>query len=101
MKVKVSNPMVKFLNAHINGMKFVLEKYTVDNYRITVDYDLFRNETDYNTKTGLMSTIKVLYPNEYYAMPYYLTTRELNKLFLMSDHTAAGFIKEIRAAVEI
>ena len=101
MKVMVSNPMVKLLNDHISGVIFSLEKYSRETYERFVDFDLFSNMNDYNSAKGIFKVIKVSYPTEYCAMPGYLTTRELNKIFTHSDHTMSGFIKSVKSQVEI
>ena len=101
MKVKVSNPMVKFLNTHIDGMKFSLEKMTEAAYRMQVDIDTYIHEADYSIRTGMFSVIKIIYPDDFYAMPGYLTTKDLNRIFTRSDHTAEGFIKAVLSDIEI
>lgn len=78
-----------------------IEKYTPDNYRLFVDTDIFYNMPDYSGKTGLFKALKVSYPADYYAMPCYLTTRILNKIFLSSDRTQDGFIKAVNDYVMI
>ena len=101
MKVMVSNPMVKLLNDHISGVVFSLEKYSREIYEKYVDYDLFSNINDYNSTKGVFKVIKISYPAEFCAMPGYLTTRELNKIFSYSDHTMTGFIEAVKNQVEI
>lgn len=56
---------------------------------------------DYNSKTGLYSVIKITYAPGCYAMPRYLTTRELNAIFRDSDKTADGFFQELADAIAI
>ena len=101
MKVKATKAMTKYLNDHIENITFTLEKLTEAAYRMQVDIDTYLNEIDYSIKTGLFSVIKVSYPGEYYAMPRYLTTKDLNRIFARSDHTAEGFIKAVLSDIEI
>lgn len=101
MKVRVSNPMRKYLQEQIPEYKFYLLKMGIDQYRISVDLDIFENESDYSPEKNEMKVLQIVYPSEYYAMPAYLTTRQLNRLFTMSDHTAAGFIEEVRKKIEV
>ena len=101
MRVMVSVPMVKFIKKALPEYAVSLEKYSMDQYRAYVDYDVLSNETDWNYETSRFKVIRIGYPANYYAMPRYLTTRELNKIFSRSDKTADGFISEIRAAIEI
>lgn len=101
MKVKVSYPMTKLLNDQISGVIFSLEKYTGELYERFVDFDLFAHTADYDSKKGVFKVIKVNYPADCFAMPGYLTTKDLNRIFSNSDHTMTGFIKAVKDQIEI
>lgn len=100
MKVKVTNVFRKFLQEQISGYNFRLIELDVENYRMIIDYDLYSWE-DFNAAKRTMKAIKVIYPADCYAMPRYLSTRELNEIFSRSDRTAAGFIEAIKQEIEI
>lgn len=98
MQVKVSKVMEKFINqnvAHVCGCRCHLVKMSVQSYEYNVDYNAIRNEIDYNPKTGNMQALLIEYDPNYYAMPKYLTTRDLTRIFRGTDKTASGFIKEL------
>ena len=61
----------------------------------------WENETDWNATTGKMRVIKVLYPDEWYAMPRYLTTKDLQRLAYESDRTYDGFMNTVLKDIEI
>lgn len=101
MKVKVSNPMYKAIKNALPSYKITLEKLTPEQYERNIDFDLFRNTSDYSYKTGLFSVIKITYPAEYYAMPRYITTRDLTAVFRNSDKTFTSFIEELKSYIAI
>ena len=95
MKVKATTPMSKLINEIMAGCRVTLEKMKPEQYKITVDYDLFRNEADYNATTGLFQVVRIEYPADYYASPAYITTRDLVKVYRASDGTFDGFKRAI------
>lgn len=104
MKVKVTNVMVRFLNAHLSGKNytFYLEKLTPEQYERYVDYDLFKHENDFNIKTSKLNVIRVVYPEEFYACDRYLTTNDLIKCFHnCKQKTASEFINKVFYSIEI
>ena len=48
MFVKVSNPMIKAMKKAMPEYSFKLLELTPESYQLKVDYDLFRNESDFN-----------------------------------------------------
>lgn len=58
-------------------------------------------EYDYNFTTGKYRVIKILYPNDYYACPQYLTTTLLLKLARNIHGDADLFYKNIITEIEI
>jgi len=97
MKVKVTNTMLKAIR-EISGcyMKANLVKFSPDEYAVKVDYDLFRNEQDFDYKTGMFKAIRIDYAPELYAVPRYITTRDLVQAFRGSDKTYTGFLQAVK-----
>lgn len=106
MKVQATRVMANALNkgAREHGKAYAFRHITVtpQEYERYIDSDLFTAEDygDYNASTGKLRAIKVVYPDEYYAMPRYLTTRALNREFVSGD-TAESYIKRVLESVEI
>ena len=48
MIVKVSNPMIKAMKKAMPKFRFNLLELNPESYQLKVDYDLFRNESDFN-----------------------------------------------------
>lgn len=105
MKVKATNPMTKLINNYFisigSDYRATLEKLTPEQFERVVDFDLFRNTTDYNANTRKFQAIRISYPAGYYALDKYITTRELLTAFRESDKTAAGFLKNLYKIIEI
>ena len=101
MLVKATNPMTKLLNANFPAYTFRLEKFTLEQFKIFVDVDIFSHENDYNPTTNKIQAIKIIYPDQFYSLPRYITTNDLLKAFRRSDKTMTGFIQAIRDEIEI
>lgn len=104
MKVKVSKTMVKFLNDNLlksKGYKAVFNEMNTNQYSFYVSYEIMDHENDYNYNTAKMKSIKILYPDDYYAVPRFLTTNDLVKIFKNSDKTVQGFLNELWNEIEI
>lgn len=101
MQIKASNPMLKALKENIPKYVFKLEKFTIDQFRLFVDVDVWKNDKDYNPATGKMQVIKVIYPDNYYCCPRYLTTYELVDIFRRSNRTFQGFMDEVKRELEV
>ena len=101
MIVKVSNPMTQFIREALNGIadNVRIVKLSADEYGRIVDYDLIRHTDDWNGQT--FKAIRVSYPAECYAMPVYITTRDLVTTFHESDGSAAGFTRKIQSQYAI
>ena len=104
MKVQVSKTMVKALNQYAKTIRAPFEFYyssaPTDYYRAHICYDPFLNEYDFNFETGEFKYITVRYDCELCAIPQYLSTRELNKIFYRGD-TAETFFKRVCDYVSI
>ena len=85
MRIKISQTMVKFIkNTLPKDHDVKLVKLTPKEYGWQVHYDgEYHAEQygDYDYKTGLCKAIKILYPADYYAMPNYITTKDLKDYY--------------------
>lgn len=99
MKIEVTKKMVNVLNkaAKESGaeMKFIFETMTERAYSIYVN--ALASGRDYDYEKGVFKVIKVLYPDEYYAMPNYLATEDLEKLYRNGDDLNAYTARVINA----
>lgn len=98
LKVKVSNPMAKAIKTALNGIAFDVEigKMNIELYQALVDYDALNHTEDWDAKANKLKVIRIEYPADCYAMPTYITTKDLTRIFRNSDHTYNGFMNEIR-----
>lgn len=106
MIVKVSKTMVKFLkeNSKFKSIyDFSYEEIDPTRYQWYVDSDLLNNEIDWNDKTGKMKYIRIKYPDEYYACPKCITTRNLNNCIkeFKGKLSAEDFITAFDSMIEI
>ena len=97
LNIKVTNPMVRALKKIMPNYKIALVKLTKEQYSCLVDYDVYRNEVDYDWKTCMFKAIQIIYPPEDYACDKYLTTRDLSYCLKQSDKTLKGFLNEVSA----
>lgn len=85
MKCKVTNKMVEVLKEALpKDYEVKLLKLTPDEYKRFVHYDglYFADEVgDYDYKNNLCKVIKILYPADFYAMPAYITTKDLREYY--------------------
>lgn len=105
MKVLATKTMTREINKalHANGEKMRAEYVTMSRraFSFYVDSDIWENERDYMPDTDEMRAIKILYPHEYYAMPQYLTSAELVRIFQKSDKTFDGFMDAVIESIQI
>ena len=101
MFVKVSNPMIKAMKKAMPEYSFKLLELTPESYQLKVDYDLFRNESDFNIDKHIFKVIQIIYPPEYYALPRYITTRDLRRTYKNSDGSYDDFINELIKDCEV
>jgi hypothetical protein len=64
-------------------------------YKMLVDYDIYTGTGDYDYKTDTYKVIEIIYPAEYYAMPTYINTETLKRIYKNSDKTFQGFKTEL------
>ena len=102
MKIKVSKVFAK----HIEK---VLPEYTVrvielsdESYQALVGESVYTAEQwgDFNEKTRATKVIEIQYPAEYYALPRYLSTYEINQIF-KGINTIEGLNTEIVNALSL
>lgn len=88
MKVKVSNPMAKAIAKAMNerGIKFdecKVRKFSERSYVLSVagTYGMFdaRDNGDYDYVKEEYKAIQIVWPYDYYAMPTYITTKDLSR----------------------
>lgn len=109
MKVKVSKVFADFINKTAKELGFKAEASVVTmserGYRLNVGLDAAldaEDNGDYDWAEDEYKVIKVLYPEEYYAMPTYLTTASLTKEFRRRGVTTEAELKEmVKEMVEI
>lgn len=91
IKVMVSNPMLKIMRAALPDYSVSLEKMNQDVYRTRVNYDLFTALQDLDNRTGRIKVFRIAYPADFYAIPMYITTQDLTKIFRNSDGSFQSF----------
>lgn len=109
MKVKVSKVFADFINktAKELGIKCEAQVVTMSErgYRLNVGLDAMldaQDTGDYDWAEDEYKVIKVLYTEEYYAMPTYLTTASLTKEFRRRGVNTDAELKEmVKEMVEI
>ncbi len=102
MRVQATKTMAKAINDY-TGKKTFSARYVemnTDNYKFYVG-SFFDNIMDYNSAKGVMVAIEITYPAEYYAMPRFLTTKDLDRAFRESDRTFEGFMDRVKEECEI
>ena len=101
MKIKVSKVFADFINKTAKELGFEVSAKVVElsenMYRLHVSYDIFRAEDfgDYNYNTGKYKAIKILYPENYFACPNYLTTYQLTQEFKRNNVSTISELKEM------
>lgn len=85
MKIKVSKVFAKHIEKvlDIEGYKVEVTELTDDQYQALVGESVYTAEQwgDFNYKTRATKAIRIEYPEDYYALPRYLSTREINQMF--------------------
>lgn len=104
MQVKVSKTMAKSINSYFNdnGISYRAEviEMAPRSYDVYVGNSVM-NDEDFDMETNMMKVIIIDYPSEYYAMPRYLSTRELRSIYYNSNRTMNGFMDELFEEIEI
>lgn len=85
MKVKVTNPMVQLIkdalpkDHQVKLIKLDPRQYGWQVHHNGADYAESVGDYDYNT--GLCKAIQIIYPPDFYAMPAYVTTKDLKDYY--------------------
>lgn len=106
MRVQISKTLTNWLNNQFKQHNIPYKAiYTTMTRR---DYDILVGDTsmdtliyDYDFFTQQYKTIKILYPDNYYACPQYLTTRQLIHLAQNINRSEEKFFNNIRQEIEI
>lgn len=103
MIVKVSKLMTSAIRKAIKpyGYSVSLEKVASAIYQQHIDYDLFAHEKDYEASSNSFRVIKVVYPENLYAMNRYITSNDLISIYNKSDKSYDGFMTEVVKAIEV
>lgn len=101
MFIKVSNPMIKVMKKAIPEYRFKIITLSPESYELHIDFDLMRNTSDFDWNKRVFKAIQVLYPPERYALPRYITTRDLHRIYKSSDGTIEDFITELKKDIEV
>ena len=106
MKVIVSKVMAAAIQKEIAAGNFpwiesaqYIEMTRGNYYRYVGD--VWRHEIDYDYKKIMMKVILITYPVDYYAIPRYITTRDLSQAFQESGGSYDGFFKALYKIIEI
>ena len=100
MVVKVSKKMAKQLQKEFKEYKIEYQEMTEQVYSYCVDINSFNHDNDYDFITNKFKVLKVIYPSSFYALPKYLTTNDLLRLFLKSNKTYKSFIAKVKNEIE-
>lgn len=102
LTIKATRAMAKEIAKRIkSGYSVSFERFTYDEYTRFVSIYPEREMDDYNASTGKFSAIKILYPDEYYACPLFLTTNDLITIYNNSDKTFNDFFRTLNDEIEI
>lgn len=109
MKIKVSKAMANFINksSKVWGFKGVASvvEMTERGYALNLGSCAVWDAEmtgDYDYNTGMFKAIKILYPEEYYACPKYISTQNLtDELRRRGVKDEEGLAKMIRDMIEI
>jgi hypothetical protein len=99
----VTKKMTAAINKAIRpaGMKAEYIELDARDYILQVSYEPLRHQEDYRPGRLKYAAIRITYPDTYYAMPQYLTTRDLLSCYRMSDKTLNGYLHQVQEAISI
>lgn len=104
MKIKATKAMANFLKKSVNlecVHSIKLLAMDAEEYKSYVDFDMLAHIDDYDYGTLKFKVIQVNYKIECYAIPKYLTTKDLLRCYKHSNGTAEDFVNEICKEIEI
>lgn len=102
MKIKVSKVFAKHLASQLEDYEVKVVELTDDEYQALVGESVYEAEGwgDFNQKTRATKAIQISYPDDHYALPRYLSTKEIHHTF-KGITTIEGLNTEIRNALTI
>ena len=100
--VQVSKAMTRAIDRTIRpaGMRAEYIELSPRDYALRVDC-MNDNRHDARPERGTVAAIRITYPASYYAMPQYLTTRELIRLYKEAERWNVDFFEHVAAAVAV
>ena len=106
LKIKATKSMADAINEffrqkNLYGYSAKVERLNELQFAISVDPNIYMHECDYSEKTELFTVLKISYSAEYYAIPKYLTSYSLLRIYRRSDKTFNGFFNKLFEEIEI
>lgn len=104
MQIKITNKMVQMLKKALPDYDFKIVKLNRREYATMVHYDIFTamDHGDYDYANDIYKAIRVLYPANYYALPNYITSKELKELVKNNNvNNSDDLLRELKNAYEI
>ena len=99
-KLKCTKALATLLNKNTpNDYYITLEKLTPNQYALCVDTDIYNHDNDFNATTNTFNVLKVNYQHDYYALPRYITTNDLRKIYFNAPYS--NFFREFEKYIEI
>lgn len=100
MQLRITKKLAKLLDKN-SPYDIVYGEMDHSLYGAYVDYNYSSYAYDMNYSTNKLKYIKVIYPDEYYAIPTYITTMDLIRIYKhCTEKTLDAFIKEFNAEVD-
>ena len=100
MQVRVTKKMANEITKR-TGYSASVVKFTYPEYQQYVTLYPEYEDSDYDIETELFSAIRILYPEEDYACPKYLTSRDLNRMYYLSTGAIDDFFRVVKKEIEI
>ncbi len=101
MKIATTKALTNILNKN-SKYQITLEKLTIEQFKILVDFDVWEHETDFDFAINKFKVIKIKYNNLDHACDNYITTKDLTKILHdLKEKTLDAFINAFNEFVEI
>ena len=83
MKIKVTKVFAKHLASQLKDYDVKVVELGDDEYQALVGESVYEAESwgDFNENTRATKAIRISYPDNYYALPRYLSTKEIHHTF--------------------
>lgn len=84
IKIQASGTICKLIQKVLPSYEVKVVKLTEEQYRYHLgytdyEYVKYEDSVDYDYKNDLYRAIRILYPEDYYATPRYISSRELRR----------------------